>query len=156
MESRIRTNLPCNRCHRRGYSSASCLELPGSFCKQSRAWMHSRLVSCPRTSLLLAAILLAPGTALAESGTEPLKQTGSAFGIVALLVFVAAYAFVVLEERLHLRKSKPVMLGAAVIWALIAWHAADTPAIGHEYAAAAFRHVFLEFAELFFFLIVAM
>jgi Na+/H+ antiporter NhaD/arsenite permease-like protein len=102
------------------------------------------------------ACLLLPGAALAETGLAPLAQTDSAFGIVALLVFIAAYAFVVLEERLHLRKSKPVMLGAAVIWALIAWHAADTPAIGHQYAATAFRHVFLEFAELFFFLIVAM
>ena len=118
--------------------------------------MPSRLVKPRRTALACAGALLASGTAAAESGLAPLQQTGTAFGIAALLVFIAAYAFVVLEERLHLRKSKPVMLGAAVIWALIAWHAADTPAVGHEYAATAFRHVFLEFAELFFFLIVAM
>jgi len=80
----------------------------------------------------------------------------SPVGYASLAIFVLAYAFVVLEERLHLKKSKPVMLGAGLIWALIAWHSADTPALGADYAAEAFRHVFLEFAELFFFLIVAM
>jgi Na+/H+ antiporter NhaD/arsenite permease-like protein len=70
-------------------------------------------------------------------------------GWTALAIFGAAYVFVVLEERLHLAKSKPVMLGAGLIWALIAWQ-------GGEAAAEAFRHVFLEFAELFFFLVVAM
>jgi Na+/H+ antiporter NhaD/arsenite permease-like protein len=78
-----------------------------------------------------------------------LGLTSHWIGWTALAVFVAAYVFVVLEERLHLRKSKPVMLGAAIIWGLIAWHAGED-------AAEAFRHVFLEFAELFFFLVVAM
>ena len=77
-------------------------------------------------------------------------------GWTALAIFLAAYVLVVLEERLHLRKSKPVMLGAAAIWGLIAWHAANTPALGPDFAAAAFHHIFLEFAELFFFLVVAM
>ena len=48
------------------------------------------------------------------------------------------------------------MLAAAAIWALIAWHASGAPQLGAAYAATAFRHAFLEFAELFFFLIVAM
>jgi Na+/H+ antiporter NhaD/arsenite permease-like protein len=85
-----------------------------------------------------------------------LALTQSPTGIAALAIFVLAYAFVVLEERLELKKSKPVMLGAGLIWALIAWQAANTPALGPGYAAQAFRHVFVEFAELFFFLIVAM
>jgi hypothetical protein len=55
------------------------------------------------------------------------QLTGTPLGLTALAVFVGAYAFVVLEERLALRKSKPVMLAAALIWALIAWHAARTP-----------------------------
>ena len=105
--------------------------------------------------LALATLGAAPGPAHAES-LSVLAQTGSPIGIAAVAVFLAAYAFVVLEERLHLRKSKPVMLGAAVIWALIAWHAATTPTVGADFAATAFRHVFLEFAELFFFLTVAM
>jgi Na+/H+ antiporter NhaD/arsenite permease-like protein len=93
------------------------------------------------------------GTAQASG---PLALTSAPIGILAVAVFVAGYAFVVLEERLHLRKSKPVMLAAALIWVLIAWHAGTTPALGADFAADAFRHVFLEFAELFFFLVVAM
>jgi Na+/H+ antiporter NhaD/arsenite permease-like protein len=85
-----------------------------------------------------------------------LALTQSPIGYVALAIFVLAYAFVVMEERLDLKKSKPVMLGAGLIWALIAWHCGRTPAIGAQFAAEAFRHVFVEFAELFFFLIVAM
>src|SRR5436190_23726097 len=80
----------------------------------------------------------------------------SPIGLASLAIFVVAYGFVVLEERLQLRKSKPVMLAAGLIWSLIAWQAAGETAIGPTYASAAFRHVFLEFAELFFFLIVAM
>ena len=90
------------------------------------------------------------------AGSTNLDLTSSPIGLLAVVVFVAAYAFVVLEEKLHLRKSKPMMLGAALIWALIAWHASGDPALGPDFAATAFRHVFLEFAELFFFLIVAM
>ena len=103
--------------------------------------------------LAAAAVLPLAGTAQAAG---PLELTSAPIGIAAVVVFVLAYAFVVLEERLHLRKSKPVMLGAALIWGLIAWQATTDPAIGAAFAADAFRHVFLEFAELFFFLIVAM
>lgn len=103
----------------------------------------------------LMALIATPGsTEAAPHSVLPL--TGSALGMVAAAVFLIAYVFVVLEEHLHLRKSKPVMLGAGIIWALIAWHAVATPTLGVDFAANAFRGVFLEFAELFFFLIVAM
>jgi Na+/H+ antiporter NhaD/arsenite permease-like protein len=85
-----------------------------------------------------------------------LGLTNTWVGFSAIAVFVIAYAFVVLEERTHLRKSKPVMLGAAVIWALTAWAAANDPAIGIDSAHLAFSAIFLEFTELFFFLVVAM
>jgi Na+/H+ antiporter NhaD/arsenite permease-like protein len=94
-----------------------------------------------------------PGTALAaESGTLNLVENW--VGIVALILFAAAYVLVVLEEFTHLRKSKPVLLAAGIIWALI----------GYEYASHNLNHavegavrVFLiEFVELFLFLLVAM
>jgi Na+/H+ antiporter NhaD/arsenite permease-like protein len=88
--------------------------------------------------------------------SHSLELVRSPIGIAAVAAFLAAYAFVVLEERLHLRKSKPVMLAAAVIWILIAWYASGNPELPAGFAATAFRHAFLEFAELFFFLIVAM
>jgi len=37
----------------------------------------------------------------------------------SLLIFIAAYGFVVFEEVTRMRKSKPVMLAAGLIWALI-------------------------------------
>jgi Na+/H+ antiporter NhaD/arsenite permease-like protein len=82
--------------------------------------------------------------------------TNEAIGLAALAVFVLAYALVVFEERTQLRKSKPVMLAAGVIWALIAFEAGTTEGLGATAARDAFEHVFLEFAELFFFLVVAM
>ncbi|MEO5596436.1 MAG: sodium:proton antiporter NhaD [Lysobacteraceae bacterium] len=110
--------------------------------------------------LLGATALAAPAWAVDATGlageTAPhLDQTHTVFGISALVLFVLAYALVMLEERLHLRKSKPVLLAAGLIWCLIAWHAHDVPAQS-VLVAAAFEHIFLEFASLFFFLIVAM
>jgi len=58
------------------------------------------------------------------------------------------------EEYTHLRKSKPVLLAAGIIWILIAYVYAqhDMP----HAAEIAIRHNILEYAELFFFLLVAM
>ncbi|MGY9026079.1 MAG: sodium:proton antiporter NhaD, partial [Candidatus Pelagibacterales bacterium] len=41
-------------------------------------------------------------------------------GILSLIIFVTAYGFVMAEEFTHLRKSKPVILAAGAIWAIIA------------------------------------
>ena len=41
-----------------------------------------------------------------------LDLTASPFGVAALTIFGVAYALVVLEEHLHLRKSIPVLVGA--------------------------------------------
>ena len=60
------------------------------------------------------------------------------------------------EEFTHFRKSKPVILAATIIWVLIAYVASQDPSISPKWAETQFRHVVLEFAELFFFLFVAM
>jgi len=110
-----------------------------------------------RRLLAVAALALAtPVSALAADASANLQLTTHPVGWIAVAIFIAAYAFVVLEERTHLRKSKPVMLGAALIWGLIAWHTAGDPSLGSDVASTAFRHIFLEFSELFFFLMVAM
>lgn len=68
--------------------------------------------------------------------------------------FVIAYLVVVGEEFTHLRKSKPMMLAAGLIWALIAWQYAMA---GEPHAVEeAVREFLLEFAELFLFLLAAM
>lgn len=59
------------------------------------------------------------------------------------------------EEFTHVRKSKPVILAAGIIWAHVAYLAigADVPA---EQVHAALKHNLAEYAELFLFLLVAM
>lgn len=91
----------------------------------------------------------------ASSGSgENLILTHSPIGYIALLIFVLAYALVMAEEFIHLRKSKPVLLAAGVIWVLIAV-AYASHGIPHT-VEAAMRHNILEYAELFLFLLVAM
>jgi Na+/H+ antiporter NhaD/arsenite permease-like protein len=79
---------------------------------------------------------------------------GHPVGLVALALFAAAYGGVVLEERLQLRKSVPVIVAAGLIWVLIgiAYAQRGQSAV----AADAIRHNLLDYAELFLFLIVAM
>ena len=97
---------------------------------------------------------LFPSLSFAASTSPSLDLTSHIAGYLALIVFVIAYGFVMVEEFTHLRKSKSVILAAGIIWAIIGWVYASN---GMTHAAeAAVRHNFLEFAELFLFLLVAM
>lgn len=75
-------------------------------------------------------------------------------GIAAVVVFVLAYALVITEEYTSLRKSKAVILGAGIIWAMIGYRYAQGGLV-HE-AEEAVQEFVLEFAELFLFLLTAM
>ena len=97
---------------------------------------------------------LFPSLSFAASTSSSLDLTSHTAGYLALIVFVIAYVFVMVEEFTHLRKSKSVILAAGIIWAIIGWVYASN-GITHA-AEAAVRHNFLEFAELFLFLLVAM
>ena len=75
-------------------------------------------------------------------------------GIISIILFIIAYAFVMTEEVTHLRKSKPVLFAAGLIWAMIAWVGAQT---GDSYAVKKeIMHAFDEFNQLMLFLLVAM
>ncbi|MGB0938648.1 MAG: sodium:proton antiporter NhaD [Colwellia sp.] len=107
-------------------------------------------------TILLTFICLAfSGTALASGSVQdPINLTNHWIGYTAIAIFVVAYSLVILEEQLHLRKSKPVLLAAGLIWILIAAYYGSN---GMPHAAeVAIRHNFLEYTELFFFLLVAM
>ncbi len=106
-----------------------------------------------RSVFLLGLLSTFPLTAFAASpGRLPLVDQW--VGYLALAIFVLAYVLVVTEEFTGLRKSKPVILAAGLIWALIAWvyHRQGFPGA----AEAAVRHDLLEYAELLLFLLVAM
>ncbi|NNF97323.1 MAG: sodium:proton antiporter, partial [Halobacteria archaeon] len=74
-----------------------------------------------KTLLSALALLLLPGIALATAASgETLDLTHHPVGYWAIAIFVVAYLLVMAEEFTHLRKSKPVILAAGIIWAIIA------------------------------------
>jgi Na+/H+ antiporter NhaD/arsenite permease-like protein len=95
-------------------------------------------------------------------------------GYTSLALFVFAYILVIFEEKLHLRKSKPVILAGTLMWAVVAGYEAMSGGLGHgpelaEHVVGAFeartghglaeehvKHVIAEIGELFFFVFVAM
>jgi Na+/H+ antiporter NhaD/arsenite permease-like protein len=110
----------------------------------------------PRVLTFSLAALLSPAAlaADAEGAGGALDLTADAFGLGALALFVVAYGLVIAEEFLHLRKSKPVMVAAGLIWTLVgvayALHG------GTAYALGVLRHNLLEYGELLLFLLAAM
>ncbi|WP_217511354.1 sodium:proton antiporter NhaD [Vibrio metschnikovii] len=101
-------------------------------------------------------LLLIPQLASASNATHdaPLVLTHSTIGYASLILFCFAYALVMLEEYLQLRKSKPVLLAAGLIWAMIGYAYQQHGNV--DIARAALEHNLLEYAELLLFLLVAM
>ncbi len=103
---------------------------------------------------VLALLLPELSWATAGEGGASLNLTHHAVGYAALALFLLAYLLVMAEEFTHLRKSKPVIIAAGLIWGMIAWVYTSH---GFSHAAeAAVRHNLLEYAELMLFLLVAM
>jgi NhaD family Na+/H+ antiporter len=100
--------------------------------------------------------LLTPSLVLAatEAVHEPVDLTNAGIGFAAIAIFVFAYLLVMGEEFTHLRKSKPVIVAAGIIWGMIGWY--YTQHGMPELAEHAVRHNLLEYAELMLFLLVAM
>jgi NhaD family Na+/H+ antiporter len=106
-------------------------------------------------AMLVVLLSVVPSLVFAADPSTRLDLTNVWVGHVALLVFILAYALVMAEEFTHLRKSKPVVLAAGIIWVLIAFY--YTTHHGDPHAAEqAVRHNIMEFAELFLFLLAAM
>jgi NhaD family Na+/H+ antiporter len=100
--------------------------------------------------------LTTPSITLAATQTvhEPLDLTDSALGFTAVIIFIFAYLLVMAEEFINLRKSKPVIIAAGLIWGMIGWYYKQYGM--PELAENAVRHNLLEYAELMLFLLVAM
>jgi len=88
------------------------------------------------------------------AAAQPLNLTDHWIGLASIGIFLLAYLLVMAEEFIHLRKSKPVIIGAGLIWGLIAWIYANHGM--SAMAEQAVRHDLLEYAELMLFLLVAM
>lgn len=108
-----------------------------------------------KATLVLLFLSVVPQALLAaEQNTERLDLTNHWVGWLSIVLFLVAYLLVMAEEFTHLRKSKPVIIAAGLIWGFIAWvytsHGLTTT------AEQAVRHNLLEYAELMLFLLVAM
>lgn len=108
-----------------------------------------------RLFLIFAALLSMPQLAMAEEQIVNLGLTGTERGIYTVLIFIIAYGFVMAEEFTGLRKSKPVIIAAAVIWAHAAILAAEA-GVSTEALHEAFEFNLKEYAALMLFLLVAM
>ncbi|WP_263322301.1 sodium:proton antiporter NhaD [Endozoicomonas sp. Mp262] len=107
------------------------------------------------TNKLIASAAASGLPSMAFAGDNILRATTSPIAWVCIVVFVLAYCAVMAEEQLHLRKSKPVMLAAGIIWGLIAW-LATSQGVSHQDLSAAVMHDLEEYAAMFLFLLVAM
>jgi NhaD family Na+/H+ antiporter len=105
---------------------------------------------------VVIALLSLSGVALAAENTGhfAVSLTSHTVGYTAIAIFIIAYLLVMAEEFTHLRKSKPVILAAGIIWAMIAAVYANMG--DYHTVEKAVRHNILEFAELMLFLLVAM
>ncbi len=91
---------------------------------------------------------------LAISQTQPLDLTRHWVGYLALFLFAVAYLFAMTEEVTELRKSKPMVFAASIIWIFIA--AIYVSNGMSEQAGLAFRTTLEGYAELFLFIMVSM
>jgi len=90
----------------------------------------------------------------AVATTKALDLTAHDIGYFSLALFILAYVLVMVEEFTHLRKSKPVIIAAGLIWVFIAY-IYEQHQLPHV-VSQALRHNLLEYAELMLFLLVAM
>jgi Na+/H+ antiporter NhaD/arsenite permease-like protein len=75
--------------------------------------------------------------------------------LLCLAVFALSYLAVLFEESIHLRKSKPMTLGAGIIWTVIAL-AAPRYGVSRALVSDAVSHALTEYAGLLLFLLVSM
>lgn len=102
--------------------------------------------------------LLLPSLSLAGEGAAgavpPLDLTQHWAGYAALAIFAFAYILAMTEDLTTLRKSKPMVLAAGLIWMVVAYVYAGTGQ--GEIVGTAFRAALEGYAELFLFILVSM
>jgi Na+/H+ antiporter NhaD/arsenite permease-like protein len=119
---------------------------------------RSREVNCALAALTLFVLFAwLPIDVLASEKRDLLVRPGlkDPRAFFCLIVFILSYVLVIFEEKTHLRKSKPVMLGAGIIWVTIGV-AAPEYNVDHEQLKHAVFHDLTEYSSLFLFLFAAM
>jgi len=116
-------------------------------------------------SAIIIAFLLALMPDLVLAGESDLKLSSDAIrsidltaterGLYCVLIFIIAYITVMMEDFTHLRKSKPVMLAAGIIWAQVAYMSTKNGVPVDQFHRI-ITYNLAEYAELGLFLLVAM
>ena len=89
-----------------------------------------------------------------EESMQTMHEITNPLTILAVIIFIFAYALVMIEDVIHLNKSKPVVLVAGIIWVLTA---IVGNSIGQSHIVSEnFNHIMIEYGELLLFLVVAM
>lgn len=105
-------------------------------------------------------VLLLPAAAFAGEASEvlaapkPLKLTHHVIGYLSVAITVLAYVAAMSEDVIELRKSKPMVLGSALVWFVISIYYAlhgET-----KVAAVSFESNLLAYVELLLFILVSM
>ncbi len=108
------------------------------------------------TFMAAAIVSLFPWGAMAAQPRELIIEPyADPRAIFCVIIFVLSYLLVMAEEKTLLRKSKPVMLGAGIIWATIGLAAPDY-GVDHEQLRHAIFHDLDEYGSLMLFLMAAM
>ncbi|GAB4355336.1 MAG: sodium:proton antiporter NhaD [Methylohalobius sp. ZOD2] len=106
-------------------------------------------------SIFTFLVLFALAPIASASEWETLGLVTTERGIYCVLLFAIAYILVMAEEFIELKKSKPVIIAAILIWAEVAYMA-STVGVGTEELHGAIAHNLAEYGELMLFLLVAM
>lgn len=108
------------------------------------------------SSLMGSILLVLPSACLAGTGVVilPLNLTQTWAGFFSLIIIALAYTLAILEDVTFLRKSKPMLLGATLIWLaiLIFYRQQGDTAL----AVQAFKENLTAYMELLLFIMVSM
>lgn len=107
-----------------------------------------------RNLCTLVCLLFLPSLSFAQETSPPLDLTHHLIGYFAILLTVLAYIAAMTEDVIALRKSKPMVLGSALVWfSICIYYALHGQA---KTAAVAFESNLLAYIELLLFILGSM
>ena len=116
--------------------------------------MNSKLLKIIHFIILFLPILAFAAEPSSSNTTNSLPLTHHIVGYLAIAVTVLAYIAAMAEDVIALQKSKPMVMGSALIWfAICIYYALHGEA---KVAAVAFESNLLAYIELFLFILVSM
>jgi Na+/H+ antiporter NhaD/arsenite permease-like protein len=137
------------------FHSNTSIDLPDRWRLVPKTQTVLRRLSVFKTVFIVLGLVSPALSFAAETAAKQhLDLTRHWAGYMIVLLFAAAYILAMLEEVTDLRKSKPMVFAASLIWVIIAGIYAHGDMT--EQAGTAFRTTLEAYAELFLFIMVSM